>query len=328
MISNLDLTRRRLLAAALAAAAVGPALGQPAFPSQAIKVVLPYPPGGVTDAIIRQLAPLMSKHLGQPVIVENRSGASGNLGTAAVAQSPADGYTLLFTTDVLGKNQNVYKNAGYDALKDFEPVGMVGGAPFVLLVSQSLPVNDLPALVAMVKAKPGSVSYASLGVGSNLHLATTLFENAADIRFLHVPYKGGGPAIADLLGGHVQVMFTTVTTAMPLLAGKRVKAIAVAAPQRIAQLPDVPTFAENRYRNMNVDFWLAMAAPAKTPAPVMAKLQEALKVATSDPEFVRKATELGFVLSYTGPAEFKKFLASELDRWGQLVRKEKIVADD
>lgn len=322
-----SLSRRRILAAGMACVAA-PVLAQPMFPSQPIKVIVPYPPGGVTNAMIHMLAPLMARRLGQPVVVENRAGAAANIGTAAVAQASADGHTLLFTTDVLGKNQSVYKNAGYDAQKDFEPIGMIGGSPFVLLANHAFPANDLPSLVAMAKAQPGTITYASLGAGSNLHLATTLFQNAAEIRLMHIPYKGGGPAITDLLGGHVQLMFTTVTSALPLLAGKRAKAIALAASSRVPQLPGVATFAEHGYSSFNVDFWLAMLAPAKTPAATLAKLQDALQAAVAEPEFAKKASELGFVVRFRAPAEFRRYLTSELDRWGRLVRKENISADE
>jgi len=326
MIHLSSFSRRQILAAGMVGLAA-PVLAQSEFPTQPIKVIVPYPPGGVTNAMIHMLSPLMAKRLGQPVVVENKAGAAANIGTAFVAQAPADGHTLLFTTDVLGKNQSIYKNAGYDAQKDFEPIGMIGGSPFVLLANHAFPANDLPALIAMAKAQPGTLTYASLGAGSNLHLVTTLFQNGADIRLMHIPYKGGGPAITDLLGGHVQMMFTTVTSALPLIAGKRVKAIAVAANSRVPQLPGIATFAEHGYANVDVDFWLAMLAPARTPPASLGKLQDALKAAIADPEFAKKAGETGFVVKFTGPAEFRGYLSSELDRWGRLVRLEKITAE-
>lgn len=323
-------TSRRALAAlatCLGLAAI-PALGQAAFPTGPIKIIVPYPPGGFTNSVVHMLAPMMSRRLGQSVVIENRAGASGNIGTAAVARAAPDGHTLLFTTDVLGKNQHVYKKAGYDATKDFEPVGMVGASPFVLLATSGLAANDVPTLVNMAKAKPGSINYASIGAGSNTHLAAKLFESAAGIQLMHVPYKGGGPAINDVLGGHVQFIFSTVTSAVPLVQGKRAKVLGIAAKNRVAQLPGVPTFAEQGFPGVEMESWLAMLAPAGTPAPVMAKLQDALKSAAMEPEFIKKTADVGFLVNYTGPAEFKGYLRSELARWGDLVKKESIVADE
>lgn len=309
------------------AATVLPAQAQDNFPSGPVKIVVPYPPGGSTDAVARMIAPGMSKRLNQSVVIDNRGGAAGNIGTAIVAHAPADGYTLLFTTDVLGKNQHVYKNLGYDAIKDFAPIGMVGASPFVLLANSALPANDIAGLVAIAKKQPNSVSYATIGAGSNMHLATKLLESAANIHMTHVPYKGGGPAFNDLLGNHVQLAFSTVTSAIPLVQGKRVKVLGTAAKTRAPQLASIPTIAEQGYANVEMESWCALLAPAGTPPAVVNKLRDALKQVVEDAEFIKKTGDLGFEAKFTGPAEFDAYLKSELARWGELVRKENITAE-
>lgn len=319
---------RRVLAgfAFLVSALSLPALGQVVYPSAPIKMVVAFPPGGVTDLVARMIGPGLAQRLGQPVVVENRPGAGGSIGTAAVARAPADGYTLLFTNDVLGKNQHVYKDPGFDAVKDFAPVAFVGSSPFIFVAYPGVAANDMPSLVKALKNNPGSMTYASVGTGSNTHLAAKLLEAVAGVQMVHVPYKGGGPAINDLIGGHVQTMFQTITTAMPLLQTKRQKALAVASGKRVPKLPNVPTMAEQGYPGVEMDSWLGVIAPAGTPAPVIAKLRDAIKEIVVGPDFVKRLEEQGFEVNFMGPAEFGTYIRTELTRWGDLIRKENITA--
>lgn len=272
------LPRRSVLGAvacaAIASLSVLPTLAEAqAYPSKPITLVVPYPAGGANDAVGRLVGQKLAETLGQPIIIDNRPGAGTTIGAAIAARAPADGYTLVLGS--LASNAvspHLIPNPGYDALKDFAPIGLIGVAPIVATVAKESPYTTLKSLVDDAKKRPGEVMYGSAGNGSPLHLAGELFNQAAGINMTHVPYKGGNAHTMDLIGGRLAVIFDTTTAAMPMIKGDKVRAIAVASPTRLPDLPNVPTFAEAGFPTFEVQGWYALYAPAKTPPEILARL--------------------------------------------------------
>ena len=322
------MTGRRACLALLAAILAVGAPAQDAYPTQPIRLVVPFAAGGAIDIISRTVAAAMSKELGQPIVVDNRAGAGGNIGTDAVAKAKPDGYTLLAGTSAThGVNPGLYPKIPYNAQADFIPVAYWGGVPNVLVVSKASGITSLEQLVAMAKREPGKLTFGSAGNGTSLHLAGEMFERAADVKLIHVPYKGGAPAATDLLGGSITMMFDTVAVSLPNLRAGKVVALAVAAPQRHFALPDVPTFAEKGYPAVDSSTWTGLFAPKGTPVPVVAKLASASAAALSQPDVDKAFRASGVQPQVMTSEQFARFVTSELAKWGKVVKDSGITLD-
>lgn len=319
--------------AALAVANLGAqAQGAPAaFPTKTITMVVPYAPGGSSDTRARQIAAKMATYLGQSVIVENKPGAAGNIGTDFIAKATPDGHVIgIGNLAPLAVNKAMMPKMPFDPETDITPVALIEKGPLVLLVSaERSNVKSLAELLAQGKAKPGSLTYASAGNGGSFHLAGELLEDAAGLKMLHIPYKGGGPATTDMLAGTVSFMFDMVPASLPYVKATppKARALAVATDKRMPQMPDVPTFAELGYKGFEVSNWFGVIAPKGTPAPIVAKLNEAVNRALKDPDIAERITSQGNVIGGGTPAEFAKFVASESARWSKIIKEKKIQAD-
>ncbi|HTQ00719.1 MAG TPA: tripartite tricarboxylate transporter substrate binding protein [Casimicrobiaceae bacterium] len=311
----------RTLVAAFLFLMTAAAGAQTPYPTQPIRLVVPFPAGGAIDIISRTVAAAAGKELGQPIVVENRPGAGGNIGTEVVARAKPDGYTLLAGTSAThGVNPALYPKIAYSATGDFVPVAYWGGVPNVLVVSKASGITSLEQLVAMAKKDPGKLSFGSAGNGTSLHLAGELFQRAAGVKLLHVPYKGGAPAETDLLGGSITMMFDTVAVSLPNLRAGKLVALAVAAPGRYFALPDVPTFAEKGFPAVESSTWTGLFAPKGTPAEVVSKLAAASVAAIKQPEVDKTLRASGVEPQVMTSEQFAKFVDAELAKWGKLVR--------
>ncbi|AOB30923.1 hypothetical protein AKI39_09820 [Bordetella sp. H567] len=290
------------------------------YPSAPIKLVVPFAPGGFTDVVARMLAEKLSPELGQPVVVENRMGAGSTIGTDFVAKSAPDGYTLVLisTTHVIGPW--LYKKLPYDAIKSFAPITKLVDSPYVLVVNPKVPVKTVGELIALAKAKPGRLDYASSGNGSSQHLAAALFATMADIKINHVPYRGSGQALTDIIGGQVSMGFLGVTAALPQITAGRLRALAVTTRQRSADLPDVPTLDEAGVKGYEANIWLGLLAPAGTPKPILDKLHDATAKVMQGPEAAKALATAGLTLSLSSESEFESLLKSESAKWGKVVQ--------
>jgi len=301
----------------------GTAAAQPeppaAYPSRAIKLIVTYPPGGGNDIIARLLAQKMSVAMGQPVVVENVSGAAGTIGTARAAKATPDGYTFVLVSTPFAMAPELYRDLGYDTLKDLAPITLVGSAQNVLVVHPSLPVKSVAELIAYAKAQPLKVNAGTLGGATTQHLAAALFNQAARTDILLVPYKGSAPATNDLIGGQVQMMFNALPSTMPQVAAGRLRALAVTGLQRTPHAPDLPTVAET-LPGFEIVTWWGLLAPAKTPPAALERLsREALK-ALEHPEVAAKLAEMGVAVDANGPSAFGAFVRTEITRWSRLIR--------
>jgi len=316
----MELYRRALLIALGALLFGGPATAQ-AYPSRVVKIVVPYPAGGSNDIIARILAQKLNERTGQPFLIENRGGAGGNIGADVVATSEADGYTLLLTAPPpLTINAALYKNLPYDPAKAFAPVALVASVPIVLAVHPSVEANNVKELIALAKAKPGTLNFGSSGNGSTNHLAGELLKSMAGIDIVHLPYRGAAPAMNDLIAGHIPVMFDNIPAVLPQVQGKAIKAIAVGGAKRATALPDVPTVAESGVPGFEASAWFGLVAPAKTPAPVLAKLEGEVDAILKMPDVQKRFTELGAEPGNILGAAFGKFLADETAKWTKIIQ--------
>ena len=320
---NLAVTLRCICAAAACFTAVGLAWGQD-WPAKPGRIVVGFPPGGIVDVTARQLAPKLQESLGQPFIVENRAGAGGSIATDHVAKSPADGYTLLMAFDTHAVNPHVYKSLPFDTLKDFAPVSLVGRIPLAFVAHPSLPASDARALVKLAKEKPGSLSYGSVGAGSSGHLAAEQLKLIAGIDLLHVPYKGGAPAVTAVLGQQVSLIVFAAGAAVPHIKAGKLKGLAVTGKSRSSALPDVPTMLEQGYPQLDSGAWMGVVAPAGTPGAIVARLQNAIARALKDPAMAQKLADQAVELVGGTPQEFGAFIRSEHDKWGRLIREAKL----
>lgn len=323
---------RRALLAGMAAAAVlgmtGPVLAQD-YPNKVIKLVVPYPPGGATDVIGRVMAQKLSVALGQQVIVDNRAGAAGSIGAAAVAAAPPDGYTLLMgamTSHSISAALNP-KVATFDMDKSFAPVAIVGTVPLVFVVNPSIKASTLAEFIALAKSRPAPLSFASAGNGSPQHLAGEMFQRAAGVQMLHVPYKGSGPAMTDLMGGQVDSMIETAPAAQSHIKAGKLRAIAAASAQRIATLPEVPTATEAGLKGFEVSSMFGIAAPAGTPAAIVARLNDALKSILTLPDVKESLLAQGVIATYSTPQEAAVALRNESAKWTKVIRDGNIKPD-
>jgi tripartite-type tricarboxylate transporter receptor subunit TctC len=314
--------KRRAAGLAMAALALlGSGLVQAqAWPDKPIKLVVPYPPGASTDALGRIIGQKVSAALGQPVVVDNRAGASGNIGTEAVAKSAPDGYTFGLGTDAThASNVHLMANPSFQPLRDFTPLALAALNPIVLVVHPSIPANNINELVAYVKANPTKGGYGTSGTGSPHHLSGELLKARTGGPFTHVPYKGGGPALNDVMGGQIPMLFASAITVIPHIQSGRVKAIAVTSAQRYEGLPNVPTFAETLV-GFEMPSWLAFFGPANMPPPVARRLSEEIVKALQDPEVKAKLTASGMVVVAGGPAELAAMQRKDYELKGKLIR--------
>jgi tripartite-type tricarboxylate transporter receptor subunit TctC len=323
--------RRQLLAcgsAALLAAAGGPVSAQGKYPERPITIVVPTAPGGSTDFTARLISEPLSRALGQPVVVDNKPGAAGNIGNQIVARAKPDGYTLLLAySGYQVGNPHLFKKAGWDPLKDFAPVAMLTRAPQLVTAKASLPANNLGELIAYAKANPGKLNYASSGNGSIQHIAGELLKQLTGASITHIPYKGSGPAVQDLLGGQVDLFITTPAAVVSQIKAEKLKGLAVTSQGRLASLPQVPTAVESGLKNFNLDSWFALYAPAGTPAEVVQQLNGEIAKILAMPEIRKKAEDSGTSVEHMTPAQLGDFTRKELDYWGRVIQSAKITAD-
>ena len=312
--------KKTALAALAALAFALPALAQP-FPSRPIKIIVPFGPGGFTDVAARILQKELAPAIGQPIVIENKPGAGSTIGTAEVAkQSKPDGYTLVMISTTHVITPHLYKEMPYDPIKDFTPVMKLAEGPYVLVVHPSLPVKSVAELVALARANPGTIDYASSGNGSSQHLVGALFATMAGAPLTHVPYKGSSGAMNDLLGGQVKVSFVGVPNALPNLASGKLRALAVTTARRYAGLPDVPTLSEAGVKGYDATLWLGLLAPPGTPRDIVQKLNAEITKILSTPEARKFMSSAGVDVATSTPEEFGALMQSELDRWGKVVR--------
>ncbi len=307
-----------LLAGAPSGAA---AQGAADYPRGVVHMVVPYPPGGTTDILGRVVSEKLTEALKQNVIVENRPGAGGNIGAAAVAKAPADGQTLLFTavsTPAIALSMNT--KLTYDLRKDLTPVAVIGSVPFVLVVANTLPAKSVKELLALAKAKPGELNFGSAGIGTTAHLSGELFKSAAKVNIVHVPYKGNGPALADIMGGHLHLMFDFLPSAVPHIKEGKMRALAVSSPKRSAALPDVPTAAEAGVPGWEVLSYFGVLAPAQTPKPVIERLNAELNRIASLPDIKERYAREGVEPAAESLEWVRKYLDAEIVKWAKVVK--------
>nr|WP_315845062.1 tripartite tricarboxylate transporter substrate binding protein [uncultured Achromobacter sp.] len=319
-----------MLAAATAVAPSATALAADAFPTaRPITLIVPFPPGGPTDAMARRLAEKLREPLKQNVIVENRSGAGGNIGSEYVASAKPDGYTLLFgTSGPLAINVSLYKKQGYNPETSFAPIIRLGHLPNILVVNPSVPADNAQALIAYAKKNPDKLSYASSGNGASSHLAGILFNKMAGTQIMHIPYKGTGPALNDLLGGQVSMSFTDILTALPYIKAGKLRAIGLASAQRSEALPDLPTLSEQGLKGYDVSVFFGIVAPKDTPADVVNTLNQAFKTALSDPAIKQTLHSQGIVEAQDQtPQGLAAFITTEVPKWRELITSANVSID-
>jgi len=310
----------RLIAGLLCFSLAVPVQAQ-SFPSRPVRIVVPLSPGGFADVPTRMLLPRLSTALGKQVFVENKPGAGGTIGADSVAKSAPDGHTLLVTATPHVISAHLYRTLPYDSLKDFAPIALFGSGPYVLVVnSQRLPVASVRELIAAAKANPGKIDYASSGNGSAQHLVSALFSTMAGIQLNHVPYKGSGPAMQDLLGGQVPVSFAGIPNVISQVKAGKLRALAVTSPKRWSELPDVPTLAEAGIAGYEATLWLGLAAPTGTPAEIVNRIYAETAKTLQDTELQQSFRAAGVNTTVMNPQEFGTFIRAEYEKWGKVVR--------
>jgi tripartite-type tricarboxylate transporter receptor subunit TctC len=303
------------------------ATAQTAFPTKPITLVVTYPPGGGADGMARLIAPKMGEALGQSVVIENKPGASGQIGASAVAKATPDGYTLMLDASSFAVNPALYPKLPYDSLKAFKPIGVVALFPNVVLVNANFPAKNIAELTAAAQKSKDAVSYASSGNGSAQHLAGALFESAAKVDMVHVPYKGGGPALNDVIGGQVPLFFGNLASTLQHVQSGKLKALAVTSAKRSAILPEVPTLAESGLKGAEIYEWNAVFAPANTPDAVVNKLAVAFQYALDSPEVKARIAQLGGDIQKSSPEQSKKFLEQQITLWGRVIKERNITTE-
>ena len=321
------LTRRSLVLGAMAAPFVARAQAQN-LPSGNIRIVVPYPPAGSTDAMMRMIQPTLQQRLGSTVIIENKAGASGSVGTAQVAKSPPDGSTWLIVFDNHGANPFVLSSLPYDTEKDFDPVLFIGTAPYMITTAPTKPFKTLADVISAAKAKPDGVSYGSVGSGSIGHLAVTLLSKRAGVRLTHVPYRGGGPAMNDAIAGHVDLLIGSTALQIPQVDGGKIRAVVHTGHKRLGSKPDVPTVAESGFPGFEAYAWWGIFAPAGTPKAMIDKFGSEMAACLREERVSKQLIETQQVdLRLGGPEEMRKFLADQMRTWGKVVRDNNIKGD-
>jgi tripartite-type tricarboxylate transporter receptor subunit TctC len=315
-----------ILSAAFALSAATSVLAQK-YPDKPVRMIIPFAPGGGTDVLARFLSTKLSEGLGVGLVIENRGGAGGTLGTEVAARSAPDGYTVLFTSASHSFNASLYSKLSYDSLKDFAPVTLVALVPHLLVVHPSLPVKDVKELVSLARRRPGEVFYGSGGSGSSVHLAAVLFTTTAKVEMTHVPYKGGGPAMIGVMAGEASVMFPTMQSALPHVKSGRLRALAISTATRSPAVPDLPTVAESGVPGYDATGWYGMLAPAGTPQAAINRLHaETVKILTA-PDFKARLAAEGAVAVGNTPAQFDKFIRDETAKWAKIIRDLKLKVD-
>lgn len=291
------------------------------YPNRPIKMLVPFPAGGTVDFFARTIAPKLGDALGQPVVIENRPGAGGNIAAEAAARAPADGYTVFMGSEIVSINISLYRKLGYDPVKDLDPVILVGTVPNVLLVSESSPINSFKEIIAQAKAAPDKLTYASTGHGTSSQLSSEVMKSMAGIEVLHVPYKGGAPAIADLIGGQISMMFVNMPTGMPQIKGKRVRPLAVTSMKRVPQLPNVPTLDEEGLKGFETLAWSGVYAPMGTPREIVARLNDEINKILQMPSVREQFADQGAEPGGGTPEAFKHFTGTEIVKWADVIKK-------
>ncbi|MDW3685530.1 tripartite tricarboxylate transporter substrate binding protein [Cupriavidus sp. CV2] len=315
-------TKRWLAAAVAATAALTlPALTlAQAFPAKPVKIVVPYPPGGTNDIVVRLLAQKLGDSMGQPFVVENKPGASGNLGAEQVARAAPDGYTLLLVTTGHSIHPSLYKNLRYNIKNDLTPVSELTRGPMLVMVTPSLPYKTVQDVIVAAKAKPGSINFGSAGNGSSTHLATELLSSMAGVKMTHIPYSGSAPAMADVMAGNAQLVMDLMFSALPQVNGGKLRAIAITGAKRSSLLPNVPTVAESGVPGFETLAWNGLMAPANTPKPIIDKLNAEIHKALDAPDMKERLRAQGFEPSPGTPEQFGALIRSEIDRWAKVVK--------
>ena len=291
------------------------------YPSKPIHLIVPFPPGGPTDIVGRMVGQKLSEGIGQPVVVENRPGAGGTVGSASVAKAPADGYTLLYgSTSTLAIAPSLYRNLAYDPFKSFAPISLVSSGPIIVAVNSQVPANTLKEFIDLAKKQPGKLNYSSGGNGTPPHLAGELFKTIAGVDLLHIPYKGGGPAINDVAAGQVQAVFEGQVALMPHLQSGRIRALAITGAKRNPALPQVPTMAEAGLPKYDANFWSGVVAPAGTPPETISRLNAVLVKALQSPEVRETLLRQGLEPAGNTPREFASHIAAEAEKWAAVVK--------
>ena len=315
--------------AAVCSASMGMAWAQAdPYPGKPVRWIVPFPPGGAMDVIARTLGEPMSRQLGQTFVIENRPGAGGNIGVDSVARAPADGHTMMIVANGMAINKFLYARLAYDPVKDFEPVSLLAVVPNVLVTSSTRSqARSVADVIAEARARPGRLTYASAGNGTTIHLAGELFASMAGVDMLHVPYRGSGPAVTDLLGGQVDYMFDSITSARPHIDSGKLRAIAVTTKTRSSALPQVPTLAESGLPGYELSPWFAVYMPAGTPPAVVARMNRALLDAMNLPAVKQRFAAIGAEPIGSSPQQLKQHLQSEMDKWGKVIAERAITAD-
>ena len=312
---------------ALIALACAAEVGAQGYPVKPVRLIVPFAPGGGTDVIARLLASRMAESIGRQVLVDNRAGANGIIGTEIVARAPADGYTLLFVSSPHSVNPSMYPKLPYDTVRDFMPVSQTATSPYVLVVHSSLPVRTVRELIAFAKVRPGQIDYASGGSGSSAHLAAELFKDMAGVDLREIPYKGAGPALAAVVGGQTALVFANALTVKPHIQSGRIRALGIASAKRTASAPEMTTIAESGVPGYSADAILGMLAPARTPRSIIDFLNAEIHKSMRLPEMIESMKNMGVEVALTTPEEFGRIIESEIERWGRLVRKLKLRAE-
>ncbi|MES2184127.1 MAG: tripartite tricarboxylate transporter substrate binding protein [Pseudomonadota bacterium] len=317
----------RLLAAAAAGLAATAALAQ-GYPNKPIRLIIPFPPGGGNDVIARYVGQKLSLRLGQPVVLDNRAGANGIVGLTAVQQAQPDGYTLgIAAAGPMAVNPSLYDKLSYDPLKDFTPITNMVNYPLLLVVHPSVPAANMRDFIALARAKPGTLFFASPGSGNSGHLAGELFNSLAKVQTTHVPYKGQGPAVADLLAGQVQMLYSSIPSVLPLVKEGRLRALAIGSPKRLASLPDVPTIAESGVPGYEAYSWIGIVAPAHTPKAIITKLNTEIVAILKEKDSAEELLAQGAIPVGDTPEHFGAYMKDEIAKWGAIVRSAHIKAD-
>ena len=312
--------KKALACVALAAATLCGTAHAQTYPTKPVTIVVPFSPGGATDIMSRLLAERLNKRLGQPVVVENKPGAGTMIASDYVAKAPADGYTLLVAASSLGIAPSLYKKVNYDPIKDFAPISQVASVVHVLVVHPSIPAKNVGELVTWLKANPTKANYGSVGAGTSTHLESELFKSVAGVKMAHIPYKGSAPALTDLVGGQLQVMFDAYASSGPFIKDGRVRLLAVTTAQRSKSLPDTPTVSESGLPGYEAMPWLGLVAPAGTPAPVVNRLYTELNDILKEPEVQERFRSLGLDIIGNKPEEFSAFLKKDIVKWAQVIK--------
>jgi tripartite-type tricarboxylate transporter receptor subunit TctC len=317
----------RVTGVLLAALAGGlPSAHGQAYPARPIRLIVPFPPGGGTDILARAIGQKLTESMGQQVVVDNRPGAGGNLGVELTVKAARDGYTILMVSASYAVNASIYK-LGFDPMRDLSPITQVATVPFVLVAHPSLPANGVKDLIALARAKPGQLNYASSGTGSAPHLAGALFTLMTSTQIVHVPYKGGAPALNDVLGGQVQLLFSTVIQALPHVKSARLKSIAIAGLKRSPTLPQVPTIDESGVPGYDVTNWFGLLAPAGTPAPILARLNAEVVKHLQSPELTQRLAAEGAEAAGSTPDAFEQLIRKDIDKYTRIVKEARIRAE-